>query len=153
MSGALLRLSHVILAVAFITGLIGRAVAFRHARSAGTLEATAALLTLSDWFDRSLVIPGSILVLVSGVALAWIGRWPLVAGTGRPTWLLVSLILLLLPISFIPIVLVPRRARRQAALAAALEAGGRRSLTRRCEAPSCCGFGCSSSPSWRRCSC
>lgn len=125
MSGTLVRLSHVILAVAFIAGLVGRAVAFRQARSASTLEATAALLTLSDWFDRWLVVPGSILVLVSGIAIAWIGRWPLVTGSGRPTWLLVSLILLLLPVGFIPTVLVPRRARRQAALAAALEAGRR----------------------------
>ena len=125
MSGTLVRLAHVILAVAFIAGLVGRAVAFRQARSASTLEATAALLTLSDWFDRWLVVPGSILVLLSGIAIAWIGRWPLVTGPGRPTWLLVSLILLLLPVGFIPTVLVPRRARRQAALAAALEAGRR----------------------------
>jgi uncharacterized membrane protein len=116
---------HVILAVAFITGLIGRAVAFRQARTAGTLEATAALLTLSDWFDRRLVVPGSILVLMSGTLASWMGRWPLLTGTGRPSWLLVSLVLLLLPISFIPTVLIPRRVRRQAALAAALQSGRR----------------------------
>ena len=125
MSGALVRLSHFILAVAFITGLVGRAVAFRQARSAATLEATSALMTLSDWFDRRLVVPGSILVLVSGIAIAGMGHWPLLSRAGRPTWLLVSLILLLLPVGFIPTVLVPRRARRQAALTAALEAGRR----------------------------
>jgi uncharacterized membrane protein len=38
---------------------------------------------------------------------------------------LVSLVLLLLPISFIPTVLIPRRVRRQAALVAALQAGRR----------------------------
>ena len=124
MSGTLVRLSHVILAVAFIAGLVGRAVAFRQARGARTLEATAALLALSEWFERRLVVPGSLLVLASGVAIAWIGRWPLLTGA-RPSWLLVSLILLLLPIGFIPTVLVPRRARREAALAAALEAGRR----------------------------
>jgi uncharacterized membrane protein len=125
LSSALARLVHVLVAVAFITGLIGRAVAFRQARGAGTLQATAALLTLSEWFERRLVIPGSILVLISGVAIAWTGRWPLLTTTRRPTWLLVSLLLLLLPIGFIPAVLVPRRARRQAALTAALEAGRR----------------------------
>jgi uncharacterized membrane protein len=53
------------------------------------------------------------------------GRWPLLTDAGRPSWLLVSLILLLLPIGLIPTVLVPRRAHRQAALAAALQAGRR----------------------------
>jgi hypothetical protein len=124
LTGPLLRLSHVILAVAFIAGLIGRAAAFRQARNAGTLEATAALLTLSEWFERRLVVPGSILVLLSGVTAGWLGHWPLLAA-GRPTWLLISLILLLVPIGFIPTVLVPRRARRQRALAAAIETGRR----------------------------
>jgi hypothetical protein len=119
------RLLHVLLAVAFITGLVGRAAAFRQARTASTLEATAALLTLSDWFDRRLVVPGSVLVLVSGIVTTWIGRWPLLMWTGRPSWLLVSLVLLLLPVSFIPTVLIPQRVRRQAALAAALQVGRR----------------------------
>jgi hypothetical protein len=122
---ALLRLLHVTLAVAFIAGLLGRAVAFRQARAARSLEATVALLTLSDWFDRRLVVPGSLLVLVSGIVITWVGHWPLLASTGRPTWLLISLVLLLLPAGFIPSVLVPQRARRQAALAAAVQAGQR----------------------------
>jgi hypothetical protein len=37
-TSALARLSHVILAVAFVAGLIGRAAAFRQARKASTLE-------------------------------------------------------------------------------------------------------------------
>jgi hypothetical protein len=122
---ALLRLLHVTLAVAFITGLVGRTVAFRHARGAASLEATAALLTLSDWFDRRLVVPGSVLVLLSGIATSWSGRWPLFSAAGRPSWLLVSLILLLMPVSFIPTVLIPQRVRRQAALTAALQVGRR----------------------------
>jgi hypothetical protein len=112
-------------AVAFIAGLLGRAVAFRQARTASTLDATATLLALSDWFDRRLVVPGSLLVLLSGIVITWVGRWPLFTSTGRPGWLLVSLALLLLPVSFIPSVLVPQRVRRQAALAAAVQVGRR----------------------------
>ena len=44
---------------------------------------------------------------------------------GRPSWLLVSLALLLLPAGFIPTVLMPERIRRQAALAAAERLGQR----------------------------
>jgi hypothetical protein len=124
-TAALLRLVHAMVAVAFIAGLLGRAVAFRQARTARTLEATATLLALSDWFDRRLVVPGSLLVLLSGIVITWVGRWPLFTSTGRPTWLLISLALLLLPVSFIPTVLVPQRARRQAALAAAVQVGQR----------------------------
>jgi Predicted integral membrane protein (DUF2269) len=113
------------LAVAFIAGLFGRAVAFRQARTATTLEATATLLMLSDWFDRRLVVPGSLLVLLSGIVISWIGHWPLLTSTGGASWLLVSLILLLLPVGFIPSVLVPQRVRRQAALAVAMQVGRR----------------------------
>jgi uncharacterized membrane protein len=124
-TAALLRPLHVMVAVVFIAGLLGRAVAFRQARTARTLEATAALLTLSDWFDRRLVVPGSLLVLLSGMVITWVGRWPLFTAPGRPSWLLVSLALLLLPVGFIPSVLVPQRVRRQAALAAAVQVGRR----------------------------
>jgi uncharacterized membrane protein len=71
------------------------------------------------------VVPNSVLVLLSGIAASWLGRWPLVVATGRPSWLLVSLILLVLPVSFIPTVLIPQRVRRHAALAAALQVGRR----------------------------
>src|SRR5512133_366953 len=98
---SVLRLVHILFALAFITGLVGRAVAFRQARSAGPLEATAALMQLSDWFDRRLVIPGSLLVVLSGAAASWLGHWPLVTA-GRLSWLFVSLILLLLMVTFIP---------------------------------------------------
>jgi hypothetical protein len=121
----LLRLLHATLAVLFISGLIGRAAAFHHARTAATLETTAALLSLSDWFDRRLVVSGSVLVLASGIVTTWISHWPLFTLTGQPSWLLVSLLLLLLPVGFIPTVLVPQRTRRQAAVAEALQVGRR----------------------------
>jgi uncharacterized membrane protein len=118
-------LLHVVLAVAFIAGLVGRAVAFRHARDAASLEATAALMRVSDWFDRHLVVPCSVLVLLTGIAVSWLGHWPLLTAAGRPTWLLASLILLLLMVVLVPTVLIPERARREAALAEALGAGRR----------------------------
>lgn len=121
----LLRLLHATLALLFIAGLIGRAVAFRHARTAATLEATVTLLSLSDWFDRRLVVPGSLLVLASGIATTSVGHWPLFTPTRQPSWLLVSLLLLLVPVGFIPMVLIPQRRRRQAAVAEALQTGRR----------------------------
>jgi uncharacterized membrane protein len=74
---------------------------------------------------RRQLVPGSILVVVSGAAIGWMGRWPLLTETGRPSWLLASLMLLVLPIGLLPTVLVPQRAHRQAVLSAALQAGRR----------------------------
>jgi uncharacterized membrane protein len=82
-------------------------------------------LRLSDWFDRRLVVPGSLLVLASGIATTSVGHWPLFTPTRQPSWLLVSLLLLLVPVGVIPTVLIPQRRRRQAAVAEALQTGRR----------------------------
>lgn len=73
------------------------------------------------------MVPGSVLVLASGIVTTWVSHWPLLTLTGQPSWLLVSLLLLLLPVGFIPAVLVPQRTRRQAAVAEALQVGRRTS--------------------------
>jgi Predicted integral membrane protein (DUF2269) len=123
MTVPLLRLAHAAIAIGFIAGLIGRGMAFRAARRGTTLEAVDALLGLSDRFDTTLVIPGSMLVLLSGAAAAVRGKWPLLGAGSRPTWLLVSVLLVLALIPFIPTVLVPQRKRRHAALLHARTAG------------------------------
>jgi hypothetical protein len=73
MTVPLLRLAHAVIAIGFIAGLIGRSMAFRAARRSTTIEAVDALLGLSEWLDTRLVIPGSILVLLSGGIAAVLG--------------------------------------------------------------------------------
>jgi hypothetical protein len=107
---------HAVIAIGFVAGLIGRTMAFGQARRATTLEAVDTLLGLSDRFDTRLVIPGSLLVLLTGAWAAIRGHWPLLGVAGRPTWLLASLVLVLGLVPFVPTVLVPQRKRRHAAL-------------------------------------
>lgn len=84
---------------------------WRHARTAIAASTTVALLRASDDFDRLMVIPGSLVVLVLGLITAWLGGWPILGFlTGNDSnWLLVALILYLSPIPFIPLYLAPRR--------------------------------------------
>jgi uncharacterized membrane protein len=118
----LLKLLHVLAAFGLVTGLVGRAVTFRGAARAASIEPAAALLDASHWFDGRLVIPSFFGVLVTGLLTAWIGGMSWMAG-GRPNWMLAALILLLLPTPLIPTVLVPRRRQREAALREAVAAG------------------------------
>jgi uncharacterized membrane protein len=117
-----LKLLHVLAAFGLVTGLIGRAVTFRAAGRAATIEPAAALLAASHWFDARLVIPPFFGVTLTGILTAWIGGVPWTVN-GRPSWILAALVLLLLPTPLIPTVLIPRRRQREAAARDAVAAG------------------------------
>src|SRR5262245_5616305 len=85
------------------------------------LSPLAALLFASLAFERWLVIPGSMLVLLTGGIAAGSGLCQFRAA-GQPTWLLVATIVYLSLIPVIAMVLAPRRAKREAALAQAVTA-------------------------------
>ena len=118
----LLKLLHVVAAFGLVTGLVGRAVTFRDARRAHSIDSAAALLGASHWFDARLVIPSFFGVAVTGLIAAWVGHISWTAG-GRPSWALAAVILLALPTPLIPTVLVPRRRQRESALREAVAAG------------------------------
>jgi uncharacterized membrane protein len=114
-------LLHVLSAGWFVSGLVGRAVTWRYAREATVASTTVALLRASEYFDRMMVIPGSMVILVLGLLAAWQGGWPVlgfIAGSDS-NWLLVSLILYLSLVPFVPLYLVPRRKIRNALIARA----------------------------------
>jgi len=118
----LLKLLHVLAAFGLVTGLVGRAVTFRGAARAGTIDPAAALLGASHWFDARLVIPSFFGVAVTGPIAALAGHISWTVG-GRPSWTLAAALLLLLPTPLIPTVLVPRRRRRETALRDAVAVG------------------------------
>jgi uncharacterized membrane protein len=120
-----LEVVHVMSAMLFVAGLVGRAAAFWRAGQAQDLRTAAGLLHLSEWFERTLVIPAYFSVFITGLLTAWLAGWPLLGAlnSGAPKWLLVSLGLFLTPWFFIPGYLAPRRTQRTQALAAALAQG------------------------------
>jgi hypothetical protein len=119
------RLLHILAAFWFIAGLLGRWAAFAQARRAGDIGPASTLLRLSELFEGTMVIPGSMVVLALGLLTAWAQSQPVlgVLGGAQTNWLLVSLVLSLSMIPIVALLLAPRRKRRRAALEVALTQG------------------------------
>lgn len=62
---------------------------------------------LEGLFDEWLVVRGSIVILLTGLLLTWLGHWPLV-NAGVPTWTLVGAVLFLATIPLVIWVYIPR---------------------------------------------
>ena len=121
-----MKLLHVLAAFWFISGIIGRDFAFWQAGKATDVQAVHALLEVSEFFERYAVIPVASAVLVFGLIITFLQKWPLFGFLqGSPSnWLLVSFILFIggtLPI--IPLRLVLRRKQRTRAVEEALVQG------------------------------
>jgi hypothetical protein len=122
----LMKLLHVLTAFWFISGVIGRDVAFWRAGQATNIQAVQALLQISDFFERYAVIPVSMAVFLFGLIITLLQRWPLFGFLqGSPVnWLLVSFLLFLgISLAIGPLRLVPRRKERARALEEALTQG------------------------------
>ena len=123
--GLWLKVFHVATAMLLVAGLVGRSAAFQRAGQARDLQSAAALLHLSEWFERVLVIPAYLAVLATGLLTTFEAGWPLLSAltAGEPKWALTSLVLFLSPWLVIPTYLAPRRKRRAQALADAQSQG------------------------------
>jgi uncharacterized membrane protein len=121
----LLDVVHVLTAMLFVAGLIGRAATFWRAGQAQDVQTVGSLLSLSEWFERTLVIPAYVGVLITGLLVAWLAGWPLAGALqgGAPRWLLFSLALYLSPWLVIPTYLAPQRRHRTQAMIRARELG------------------------------
>ena len=98
-------LLHVVAAFWFVAGLLGRNVTMARARTASDLRMLDELVTLSGRFERMMVIPGSIAVVVLGLLAAWALGQPL-AGS-NDWWLLTSLLLFVAIGVLVPVVFLP----------------------------------------------
>jgi Predicted integral membrane protein (DUF2269) len=114
----IIRLLHILTSIWFMSGLLGRWLAYAQAQRATDIHAADALLRLSDRFDRWMVVPGSQAVLAFGLFTAWLQGQPLLGTFGgtHSNWLLISLLLFALPIPIVMGLLIPRRKIRMAAL-------------------------------------
>jgi uncharacterized membrane protein len=122
----LMKLLHVLASFWFMSGVVGRDLAFWRARRATDVRAAHALLQISDFFERFAVIPVSIAVLVFGLIITWMQKWPLfgfLQGASM-NWLLVSFLLFVGVSAFIaPLGLIARRKERARAMEEALSQG------------------------------
>lgn len=122
----LMKLLHVLTAFWWISGVVGRGLAFWQARRADNVQAVHALLKVGESFERYAVIPGSVAVLLFGLIVTWMQKWPLLGFLqgASSSWLLISSVLYLGLSAFIaPLGLVARRKERERALKEALSQG------------------------------
>ncbi|HEU4746715.1 MAG TPA: DUF2269 family protein, partial [Anaerolineales bacterium] len=91
----LMKLLHVLAAFWMVSGVVGRDLSFWWAGKAANVQAVHALLRASEFFERYAVIPVSMAVLLFGLIVTWMQKWPLLGFLqGSSTnWLLVSAIL------------------------------------------------------------
>jgi len=111
-------LVHVLVAFAFVAGLVGRDITIAQARRSNDLSSITALLALANRFD-SIVKVGSIAVLAFGVVAMVVGDVSLSANG----WLIASLALFLAIGVLVPTVFLPRGKVFERALAEARQRG------------------------------
>jgi hypothetical protein len=121
----IIRLLHILTAIWFIAGLIGRNLSFRQAGQASDVGVATALLRASERFERLMVRPGSSAVLVLGLLTAWLQGQPILGFLQGATtnWLLASLALSFSVIPLVVLILIPRSKLRVRAVQGALAKG------------------------------
>lgn len=117
----LATLLHVVVAVVFIAGLIGRWIMLTRAARAEAVEAAYLLSAAASPFER-LVITFSQLILPTGLLAAWARGYPWIGfGTG---WVVLSIVVTLSVLPLVFLILVPRGRTFEAAMADARQRGG-----------------------------
>lgn len=103
--GLLLKLTHVVLAMILVAGLIGRWILLRRAAASDDVEDAARLAELAGPFER-MVVSSSMLVLPAGLLTAWAQGY---AWLGLTTlWMGASVVLYLVATLLVPTIFLPR---------------------------------------------
>ncbi|MCC7451093.1 MAG: DUF2269 family protein [Anaerolineae bacterium] len=106
----IVKFLHIATAVWFISGLLGRTLTMWQASKSPDVRMVVTLVRLAGYFERWLVIPGSLAVLGFGLVTAWIQQWPVLGSLQGSSinWLLMSTLLYLSMIPIIVLIFVPR---------------------------------------------
>jgi hypothetical protein len=121
----LLRFLHLFASIVFVGGLFARQAVRALSPRAPDVGAIVMLGQAAGRIERLMVIPGNILAIVFGVALALYIRAPILgrAQGAERYWLLASVIILVLLFPLIPLVFLPRGRLFEAALHEAIAEG------------------------------
>ena len=121
----LMKFFHVVTAIWFISGLLGRTLTMWQASRTADVHMVGILVRLAGYFERWMVIPGSLAVLGFGLITAWLQRWPILGSAqgSQTLWLLVSTLLYLSMIPLVKFVFLPRGKIFENALESAVNTG------------------------------
>lgn len=103
-----MKFFHVVTAMWFICGLVGRALLIYQASRVTDIKIVAALVNMRHRLDIWMVIPGSLAVLGFGLMTAWLQHWPVLGNGVSINWLLVSTMLYASVFPLIKFVFIPR---------------------------------------------
>ncbi|HEX2767632.1 MAG TPA: DUF2269 family protein [Candidatus Limnocylindria bacterium] len=117
---AILKLSHVALAMVLVAGIIGRWVTLRRARQSEDIETTVRFTEASHPFER-MVVTSSLLILPAGFLTAYAQGYEWLGLTTG--WMLVSTLIYVAATLLVPTVFLPRGRAFAVALAEARAAG------------------------------
>lgn len=116
---------HILAVVWMVGGMFARQIVRGIAKKSDDVKAIASLSQVATRLDRTMVIPGSNFVLVFGVILALMLKWPIfgfLQGADQ-NWLLVSNILLVMIMIIIPTVFLPHNRKVDSLVQTALAEG------------------------------
>ncbi len=115
-----------ILAVAItVGGMFARQAVRAYARKSDDVKVVASFTQLAMRLDRSMVIPWSNIMVLMGIVLAVIQKWPIfgfLQGASQ-NWLLVSNVLLIIMMTIVATVFIPHNRKVQALVQSALTEG------------------------------
>jgi uncharacterized membrane protein len=112
-------LLHIGSAFWFVAGLAGRDVTLARARVGTDMGTIGALCETAGVFDRFMVTPGSVAVIVFGLVVAFAGHY----GFAANGWMTLSLVLYVSVGLLVPLVYLPKGKVFEAALEEAVAAG------------------------------
>ena len=119
------KLLHILAVVMMVGGMFARQLVRGIAKKSADVKVIESLTQIAIRLDRAMVIPGGNFVVVFGVILALMLKWPIfgfLQGASQ-NWLLVSNILLLVVAVIVPAVFIPHNKKVEALLQAALAEG------------------------------
>jgi uncharacterized membrane protein len=116
---------HIVAVIVMIGGIFARQLVRAIIKKSDDPKAIASLTQVVGRLDRAMVIPGSNLVIVLGVIVALMLKWPIfgfLQGASQ-NWLLLSNILLVVAMLMIPTVFLPHNRKVESLLQVALTEG------------------------------
>ena len=121
----IVKFVHVLAVTITIGGMFARQLVRGIAKKSDDVKIVKSLTDVAIRIDRAMVIPWSNLILLAGIVLAIMQKWPILGflqGASQ-NWLLVSNILLIVMIGLIPAVFIPHNKRLESLLQTALAEG------------------------------
>ena len=121
----IIKFLHIIAVTITIGGMFARQLVRGFAKKSEDVKVVASLTRVAVRIDRAMVIPWSNIMILMGVVLAVMQKWPIfgfLQGASQ-NWLLVSNLLLVVMIVLIPTIFIPHNKKVEALLQTALPQG------------------------------